>query len=158
MTRRQSIAAALAILAILSIAFRAVVTAAAEENSKEEVLKVEEIRNQALQSGDAVTLEKVYSDDLVYANASGALLTKQEHLAEFKARTLHFISFAHDNVEVTMHGDSAIITGISKSVVEYRGEVSHSHRRFVNIYAKKDGRWLCVGHFEQNLPEKTENH
>lgn len=156
MTRRQSIAAAFAILAVLAIAFRTAAAASAESD-KGAVLKVEEIRNQALQSGDVVALGSIYSDDLVYSNVSGTLLTKQQHLDEFKARTLHFISFAHDNVEVTMHGDSAVLTGISKSVVDYRGEVSHSYRRFVNFYAKKDGRWLCVAHFEQNMPEKTES-
>jgi ketosteroid isomerase-like protein len=156
MTRRRIAAVALSILAIFTIAWRTARTAAAAENAKEEVLKVEEQRNQALQSGDTALLGSIYSDDLVYSNVAGTLLTKEEHLAEFKGKTLHFISFAHDNVQVTMHGDSAVLTGISKSVVDYRGEVSHSHRRFVNFYAKKDGRWLCVAHFEQNIPEKTE--
>ena len=158
MTRRQLAAVALSIFAIFAIAWRSVASAAAAESAKAEVLKVEEIRNQALQSGDAVALGNIYSDDLVYANVSGTLLTKAEHLAEFKARTLHFVSFAHDNVEVTMHGDSAVLTGISKSVVDYRGEISHSQRRFMNVYAKKDGRWLCVAHFEQNIPGTGESH
>jgi ketosteroid isomerase-like protein len=149
-------AAVLSILAIFAIAWRTK-AAAAEEAAKAEVLKVEDIRNQALQSGDAKLLGSIYSDDLVYSNVAGTLLSKEEHLAEFSKRTLHFISFAHDNVEVTMHGDSAVLTGISKSVVDYRGEVSHSQRRFVNFYHKIDGRWLCVAHFEQNIPEKAES-
>jgi uncharacterized protein (TIGR02246 family) len=152
------VAVALSLLSVFAIGLRTARSTAAAENAKEEVLKVEETRNQALQSGDAVALGNIYSDDLVYSNVSGTLLTKAEHLDEFKAKTLHFISFAHDNVEVTMHGDSAILTGISKSVVDYRGEVSHSHRRFMNVYAKKDGRWLCVAHFEQNIPEKAASH
>lgn len=151
MTRRKMAAAALSILAIFAIAWRTR-AAGAEETAKAEVLKVEDIRNQALQSGDAKLLGSIYSDDLVYSNVSGTLLSKAEHLAEFQKRTLHFVSFAHDNVEVTMHGDSAVLTGISKSVVDYRGEISHSQRRFMNVYAKKDGRWLCVAHFEQNIP------
>ena len=156
MTRRRIAAAALSAIAFFAIVWRATETAAAE-NAKAEVLKVEEIRNQALQSGDAVALGNIYSDDLVYANVSGTLLTKAEHLAEFKARTLHFVSFAHDNVEVTVHGDSAVLTGISKSVVDYRGEISHSQRRFMNVYAKQNGRWLCVAHFEQNIPGTGES-
>jgi ketosteroid isomerase-like protein len=91
---------------------------------------------------------------VVYANASGALLTKAKHLAELKARTLHFVSFKHEDVQVTVHGETGFVTGISKSVVEYQGAVSNSNRRFLNVFSKKDGHWLCVAHFETNISEK----
>jgi ketosteroid isomerase-like protein len=155
MTRRRITAVALSILALFTIAWRTARTAAAAENAKEEVLKAEEERNQALQTGDAAALDRLYSDDLVYANVAGTLLTKSQHLTELKAKTLHFVSFSHVDVQVTMHGDdTGIVTGLSKSVVEYRGDVSHSYRRFMNVYSKKDGRWYCVAHMELNIPEK----
>jgi ketosteroid isomerase-like protein len=123
-TRRQVFAVAFSILAFFGIAQRTARSAAPPENTKEEVLKVDEERNQALQKGDVATLDRIYSDDLVYANASGALLTKAQHLAELKARKLNFRSFEHEDVEVTVHGDTGVVTGISKSVVEYQGSVS----------------------------------
>jgi ketosteroid isomerase-like protein len=116
-------------------------------------MKLEEERNQALQTGDIPTLERIYSDDLIYTNASGALLTKAQHLAELKSRGLNFHSFKHEDVQVTMHGDTGFVTGISKSVVEYRGSVSTGSRRFLNIFVKKDGRWQLVGHVEANIEE-----
>ena len=91
---------------------------------------------------------------MIYANASGALLTKAQHLAELKGRTLNFRSFKHEDVQVTVHGDTGALTGISKSVVEYQGSVSSSNRRFLNVFVKKDGRWQCVAHFETNISEK----
>jgi ketosteroid isomerase-like protein len=153
MTRRQLVAVVLSVLAF-AITFRTVKGAARPEITKDEILKVDEERNQALQKGDVATLERIYSDDLVYANASGALLTKAQHLAELKARTLNFRSFVHEDVQVTLHGDTGVLTGISKSVVEYKGTVSSSHRRFLNVFSKRDGRWLCVAHFETNISEK----
>ena len=116
-------------------------------------MKLEEERNQALQTGDIATLERIYSDDLIYTNASGALLTKAQHLAELKSRGLNFHSFKHEDVQVTMHGDTGFVTGISKSVVEYRGSVSTGSRRFLNIFVKKDGSWKLVGHVEANIEE-----
>lgn len=148
------VAVAFSILGFFAIAWRTARSAAPPENAKDEVLKVDEERNQALQKGDAATLERIYSDDLVYANASGALLTKAQHLAELKARTLNFRSFKHEDVQVTVHGDTGVVTGISKSVVEYQGSVSKNNRRFMNVFVKKDGRWLCVAHIETNIPEK----
>jgi ketosteroid isomerase-like protein len=90
----------------------------------------------------------------VYANASGARLTKAQHLADIKARKLIFRSFKHEDVDATVHGDTGVVTGISKSVVEYQGSVSSSNRRFMNVFVKKDSRWLCVAHFETNISDK----
>jgi ketosteroid isomerase-like protein len=140
--------------ALFAIGWRAARSAALPENATEEILKVDEERNQALQKGDIATLDRIYSDDLVYANATGALLTKAQHLADLKAKGLHFLSFKHDDVKVVVHGDTGMVTGISTSEVEYHGAVSSSPRRFLNVFVKKDGRWLCVAHFETPVQQK----
>ena len=154
MNRRQLGAFIAAILALLAIVKSTVRNVAAEANAKEEILKIDEERNQALQKGDIATLDRIYSDDLVYANATGALLTKAQHLADLKGRALNFKSFKHDDVQVTVHGDTGILTGISTSAVEFHGTVSSSPRRFLNVFVKKDGRWLCAAHFETPVVSK----
>jgi ketosteroid isomerase-like protein len=154
MMRRRIAVTALSVLAFFAIAWRTARSAAPPESATDEILKADDERNQALQKGDVATLDRIYSEDLVYANASGALLTKQQHLAELKGKTLHFISFKHEDVKAVVHGDTGLVTGISKSEVEYKGSVSKSNRRFLNVFSKKDGRWLCVGHFETNISEK----
>jgi hypothetical protein len=60
-------------------------------------MKAEEARNQALPHGDVAALDHIYADDLIYTNATGALLTKAQHLADLKGRTLNFRSFQHDD-------------------------------------------------------------
>ncbi len=154
MKRRRWIAFFVAGLALSAIGWRAARSAALPDNATEEILKVDEERNQALQKGDIATLDRIYSDDLVYANATGALLTKAQHLADLKGRGLNFRSFKHDDVKVVVHGDTGILTGISTSAVEYHGAVSSSPRRFLNVFVKKDGRWLCAAHFETPVQEK----
>ncbi len=154
MTRRRMFAFMLGISAFFGIAWSTARSATPPENAKEEVLKADEVRNEALQKGDVAALERIYSDDLVYTNASGALLTKAQHLADIKARKLVFRSFKHEDVETTVHGDTGVVTGISKSVVEYQGSVSSSNRRFMNVFVKKDGSWLCVAHMETNISDK----
>ena len=154
MTRRRMVALPLSVLGFFAIAWRTARSAAPPENATDEILKVDDERNQALQKGDVATLDRIYSDDLVYANASGALLTKAQHLADLKGRTLNFRSFKHEDVQATVHGDTGVVTGISKSVVEYQGTVSSNNRRFLNVFSKIDGHWLCVAHFETDLKEK----
>lgn len=154
MTHRRWMAFFVLVIAVIAIGWRAARSAAPPENATGEILKVDEERNQALQKGDIATLDRIYSDDLVYANATGALLTKAEHLADLKARKLNFRSFKHDDVKVVVHGDTGVLTGISTSAVDYQGTVSSSPRRFLNIFVKKNGQWLCVAHFETPVVQK----
>ncbi len=157
MTRRRMIAVTLSVFAIFAFAWRTVRSATPPDDGRDEVMKLEEERNQALQKGDIATLERIYSDDLVYTNATGALLTKPQHLAELKSRGLNFRAFKHEDVQLTMHGDTGFVTGISRSVVEYRGSVSTGSRRFLNVFVKKDGRWQLVAHIETNIEEPKAN-
>ena len=146
------------LLSLLMIATLALVTAQqslgkdaqAIEDLKDEVLKIEEDRNQALQKGDADALDHIYSDDLVYTNARGYVLTKAQHLADVRTRNLRMASFNHSDVEVRVHGNTGIVTGTSTSLVEYKGVASSSPRRYVNVYVKENGLWRCAVHFETN--------
>jgi ketosteroid isomerase-like protein len=145
---RRLLLFALSAVAVLGLAKYAVRSAAAEGDLKDEILKVDEERNQALQKGDVAFLSSLYSDDLVFTNARGEVLTKAQHLAELKARKLAFQSFKHSDVQVRIHGNTGILTGLSTSAVVNNGTVSSSPRRFLNLYVKEDGRWRCAGHFE----------
>ena len=145
---RRIVFLALSVMAVLGVAKYTVIAAAGDSNLRDEVMQAEEARNQALPHGDVAALALIYADDLVYTNATGALLTQAQHLSDLKGRTLNFRSFKHDDVQVTVHGNTGVVTGISTSAVEFKGTVSSSPRRFVNVYAKQDGRWLCVAHME----------
>ena len=150
-TRRRTLAVTLSVLVFLAIAWRTAKSAAPPESAKDEIIKVDEERNQALQKGDVATLDRIYSNDLVYSNATGAILTKAQHLADLKNRGLNFRSFKHEDVQVTVHGDTGFLTGISKSVVDYHGSISGNSRRFLNVFVKKGDHWELVAHFEANM-------
>src|ERR1700692_965597 len=120
---------------------------------KNEVLKIEEERNQALQDGDAESLDRIYTDDLAYTNARGYVLTKAQHLADIRAKNLKLSSIKHSDVEVRVHGSTGIVAGVSTSLVECKGVASSSPRRYVNVYVKENGRWRCAVHFETNAAQ-----
>jgi len=66
-----------------------------------------------------------------------------------KARNLSFqSSFKHNDVQVVVHGNTGIVTGLSKTNVVYKGNATSGSRKFVNVFVKENGRWLCVVHFE----------
>jgi ketosteroid isomerase-like protein len=145
---RRLLTLALFAVALLGVAEWIARGANSAEDAKAEIFKVDEERNQALQKADAATLDRLYAPDLVYTNARGETLTRAQHLADIKARTLGFRSFAHKDVQVRVFGNTGVLTGISTSAVEYKGTVSTSPRRYLNVYVKHGGRWLCAVHWE----------
>lgn len=123
--------------------------AAAEENLKQELLKVSDEREQALAAGDVAALDRIDTDDLVYTNWRGVTLTKAQHQADVKARNISFqTGFKHSDVQVVIHGDTGIVTGESATNVTYKGAAMNGTRKFVNVFARENGIWRCVVHFE----------
>jgi uncharacterized protein (TIGR02246 family) len=122
--------------------------AKAAPDAKSEVMQAEERRNQALQKGDADALAKLYTDDLIYTNALGVTLTKQQHVADIRSRKLQLTKLKHSDVQVRMHGDAGFVTGVSTSMVNFHGNVSESPRKFLNVYVKENGVWRCAVHVE----------
>ena len=91
--KRRNLFFMISAVAVLCVAGYTVAAAVGDANLKDEVMKAEEARNQALPHGDVAALDHIYADDLIYTNATGALLTKDQHLADLKGRTLNFHSF-----------------------------------------------------------------
>jgi ketosteroid isomerase-like protein len=147
--KRLFILFTLSIMVIATLAAYILKAAAADADLKDEIIKISDQREQALASGDIAALDRIDADDLVYTNWRGVTLTKAEHLADIKARNLSFrSSFTHNDVQVVVHGNTGIVTGLSKTNVVYKGNAPSGSRKFVNVFVKENGRWLCVVHFE----------
>src|SRR5258708_1856841 len=140
--KRLFILFTLSIVVIVALAAYVGKTAASDADLKDEIIKISEQREQALATGDIAALGRIDADDLVYTNWRGVTLTKAEHLAEIKARNLSFqSSFKHNDVEIVVHGNTGIVTGLSKTNVVYKGNAPSGSRKFVNVFVKENGRW-----------------
>jgi len=144
------------LLPLLAIAVVGVARAQEAASSEaDQVLKADEARNEVLQKGDADGVARYLTDDVAYANEKGEILSKTQVLDNLRSRKQKFLSFKHDDVHVTVHGDTGIVTGRSTSVVEYQGQVSRHPRRFMNVWVKQGhGQWLLAAHAETAIAEQ----
>jgi ketosteroid isomerase-like protein len=143
----------LAVLAAVSAGLsRAQATAANdtnEEQTRKEILQMEEERSQALLKGDVETLKRLYSPEVAYLTEHGQVLTLDQHLANIKNRKQIFHSLVHKDVKVHVFGDTAAVTGLSVSDVRYTDQkVDPRPRRYTNVWLKQDGQWRCIAHYE----------
>lgn len=114
--------------------------------TENEVLKVEQARDQALQQRDVAVLDRIYSDQLVFVNTRGQKFTKAQRLADLGAGKVEYFSYNQEGYDYHVYGDTVVMTGRTSSVVKFQGRVNKIPRLFTNIYVKTGGQWRLVAH------------
>jgi ketosteroid isomerase-like protein len=113
---------------------------------QKEILAVDQERYDAMQKRDIAAMDRLHADGLVFINTKGRMLNKAEYIDEIKSGALKFLSVEIDDYHWGMYGDTVIMNGRAKSVVEYHGVVNKKPRRFTSVFIKMDGRWRLVAH------------
>ena len=125
-----------------------------DEATKAEALKVDQELSEAVRTKDRATLERLLADDVSWV-ARGDRLNKAQVIADVVSGNLHFKSLTHDTVVAKVFGTTAVVTGHSTSVLEYKGQLFAAPRLFTNVYMKLDGGWQMIAHQVSDLtPEK----
>jgi hypothetical protein len=121
-----------------------------DEAAKAEVLKTSEQFDEARAAKDRAALDRILADRLSWI-ARGDRLNNAQVIADFLSDNLHFKHFAHDSIAVNVFGNTAVITGHSTSILEYKGKLFDAPRLFSDVYVKMDGRWRMVAHHVSEL-------
>lgn len=126
----------------------------ADEAARAQAIKVDEQFNEAARTKDRATLERVLADDLSWV-ARGDRLNKTQVIADILSENLHFKALTHDSVVVKIFGNTAVMTGHSTSILEYKGKPFTAPRLFTSVYMNLNGQWQMVAHQVSDLdPEK----
>lgn len=117
-----------------------------EAEIQKEVLAIDNERYEAMQKKDMAALDRLHGDGLVFINTKGRMLNKAEYLEEIRSGALKFLSVETDEYTFCVYGDTVIMSGRAKSVVEYHGVVNKKPRRFTSVFIKMQGQWRLVAH------------
>ena|SRR5487761_844904 len=123
---------------------------------KQEVLKLENERNNAVLHADVALLKRLYTPDLVYVNGFGQTLTEAQHLAGLTSKTFKIITLRHDHVRVRVYGDSVgIVTGHTTSLVKYtNGKTVGNPGVYTDVWVKVNGQWRFAVHQESYVAKQ----
>jgi ketosteroid isomerase-like protein len=116
------------------------------EAIKQEVLRVEEERSQAMLKGDADALGRICADEFAWMSPRGELLTKAEILENLRSHKQEYVSTNRDDIRLHVHGNTVVMTVHSLSTARYEGKTFNYPRRFSNVYVKRNGQWQLVLH------------
>src|SRR5271166_818709 len=106
------------------------------------VVAMEHVWAQAYMAKDPKALSRILDDAFVCVGSDGRLLTKADILADVKAsETLEVLT---ESMAVHLHGDTAIVTGIFRTVGVNRGKPFARRERFVDTWLYRNGQWVSI--------------
>ena len=94
----------------------------------------------SVQNGDAKRFDEILSDDFLNTNPDGSLVDKRGFLKQIAPPVKIKDLVCHD-VDVRLMGDFAIVHACTTYTLP---DGRPGKGRYTDIYARRDGRWLCV--------------
>jgi len=110
----------------------------------EELSTFEQEFNQAVAANDAAAIGRLVGDDWVIVDADGTVIDRSRFISAIESGALTHESMESTDLEVRVHGDTAVVTGITTSKGQYLGEGFTTRERATDVLVRLDGRWLCV--------------
>ena len=119
----------------------------------ETVIDLDRKRMQAMATKDYAALDALIADDLIYTHSSARLDTKQSLIANMKSGSTVYSSVEPSDVKAQDLGDAVVLTGVARIKVNSGGKAMEFGVRFMDAYAKRNGRWQMVAWQSTRLPE-----
>ena len=96
----------------------------------------------AMVQKDMATMNEIHDDDFQLVHMTGSRMNKKEYLDAVKDGTLNYYSMEHDEIFVTVDGDSATLNGKSRVNAAVYGGGRHTWRLQQDMKLKKvRGKW-----------------
>jgi ketosteroid isomerase-like protein len=100
---------------------------------------------EAVLKGDFATIERLWAPDLIINNPFNQVVEAKD--GPIRTGALTYSSFVREAESIRVHGDVAIVMG--REIVVPKDDSPDAgqtiHRRYTNIWLKRDGTWLLTG-------------
>ena len=111
---------------------------------QEELLAFEQEFRQAVAANDAAAIAWYVADDWVIVDADGSVIDRSRFISVIELGALTHESMESTDVEVRVHRDTAVVTGITTSKGQFMGQGFTTRERATDVLVRRDGRWICV--------------
>ncbi len=133
----------LTVLALAAVALP-LALAQAPGATEKELADLENRWAEAIVKGDVATLERLYADEYMAIDPTGATFTKDQDIANVKSGNFKLASFKIDELKVRVHGDVAVVTSRNTIKGTYMGKDASGAYRGTDVFVKRGGRWQVL--------------
>ena len=111
-------------------------------DDRQQILQLYHDMYAAMTAKDEAELDRVHDDSFVLIHMTGMRQTKQQYIHAIMDGTLNYFAEHTDSIDITVTGDTAVMTGRSKVSAAVFGGGRHTWRLALKFDVKKtDGQW-----------------
>lgn len=100
--------------------------------------------DRALIAGDPAELSRIFADDYVQYDEAGKMFSKQDVIANLVSGAIRYVSMTSTGRRIRLFGEFAIVHGSEEDVVEQAGQRFPVAYTYMDVVAKRGGRWQIV--------------
>ena len=124
-----------------------------QAGDEDDVLRAEHELALCYQNSDAACIEQGVMEDYILINSRGKISTRADDLAEAKKGDPKYEIFENHDMKARVHGDSAVVTGVTQTKGISGGQPFDAEFRFTDTFVKDNGRWrLWAGQAMKMMP------
>ena len=109
---------------------------------KEQIIQLYKEMYTAMMNKDRAELERVHDDSFVLVHMTGMRQSKQDYINAIMDGTLNYYSAEHEDMQVEVKGDTAVLIGRSRVTAAVFGGGKHTWRLQLRFrLLRKNGGW-----------------
>jgi len=108
--------------------------------------------DKAIVRKDRAAIAANMADDFRSIDGAGTVETKPAFVDGLMDAKLTIDPYAVEDFDVRLFGDVALLSGRTKMTGRFDGKPFTSHYRYIDVYAKRNGRWQIVSVQITRLP------
>lgn len=110
---------------------------------------------EAYRVGDAAHLERALDDRFTLTDTAGAITTKAQELKAVREGDPKYEIFRNSDMKVRLHGDAALVTGITTVKGLAGGKAFHSALQFTDTLVRRGKEWvIAASHVSPASPSR----
>jgi ketosteroid isomerase-like protein len=118
----------------------------------EDLRKEENAWAAAVVARDFPALDKIFTDQLIYAHSTGGIESKREYLDRLRTGAQRYDSINHEKIQVVSYGDSVVTHSILRMKGSSDGKPFDNHVMMLHLWVKQGGKWRLAAHQTTLLP------
>jgi ketosteroid isomerase-like protein len=122
------------------------------DKTKQTIRELESRRFRAMIEADAVTLEALLADSLVYTHSSASTDGKASYIAGIKSKKWQYRQIDRPVEDLQVHGDTVVVTGQVRIDILIDGKPKIMNSRYSDVWVKGAKGWQMVAWQSTPIP------
>lgn len=131
-------------LPALALALLATLAGASDSPESRALAVIDATWNDLRLKADVAGLDRLLTEDFILTHSDGRVQRRAEYIDELKTRKRTNQAIGNEDVEVRIHGDTGVVTGVSVQAGVGDGRPFSGRFRFTRVWVRRDGAWRMV--------------